>query len=217
MKYSKIYLLTLFIFAALVLPSELAAQDKEGNITFSFGAGYSLKYGFIVPNNSSYTLDSYEASPVYNGSLDFASIDKLSIGLAASYQMVSSETYGYYYNDVIDPGFGPYFNFEENLNILNVGVRIQYHFLPSVKEVDLYTGGRIGMTFWDYSSNYDNAGLDTGYERLLHEDNNLPTFQLGFGLRYYATPWLGLNVEAMLGNGPYSMLLGANLKFGGEK
>ncbi len=213
MKFKTLFLAGLTLLLIGISSNDSQAQARRGETVVSVGAGYSLQYGYTIPDNESERISEYNASPIYNFSVDFASVDRLSMGIAASYQSIHSSA-------VADP----YMTYnvqpvmEEELNILNVGMRIHVHFMPKVEKVDIYAGGRAGFSFRDYTNNFENIDMLSSYyaEPILEDEYNFPTFQFGFGMRYYATENIGLNLEGMVGNGPYMVLLGLNFKFGGE-
>lgn len=174
----KIYFLTALFCASLCVSK---AQTLERNdVQITLGGGYSLIGLFF---SSSLDLGGTgirtSGTPVLNGMVDFALLERFTIGLAASYQGYSVE-----YRD----GSNPY---KESWNCLNIGLRPLYHF-SSDEKLDAYVGARVSRTFWNFDTTLEGGGTTS---------INLPGLgvQPLLGINYYITRNIGLNAEVGLG------------------
>jgi len=169
---------------------------KKGDFTVNGGVGYSL-----IGSIFRLTLDNAKAvnseasgggTPVINGMVDYAVTDIFSIGVAGSYQ-----TYTINFSD----------DDSQKWSCLNIGVRPLFHF-GTGDNLDLYTGARISVTSWNFTSTIDDNTFFTA------GDVTLPGFGLQplFGGTYYFTDNIGLNMELGL-FGTYLAAAGINAKF----
>lgn len=185
----KIYLITT-LFCAIVGVSN--AQTLERNdIQITLGAGYSL-IGLVFASDLDINGSGVNSSgtPVINGMVDFALLERFTFGLAASYQGYSVE-----YTDVANP-------YKESWSCLNIGLRPLYHFSKD-ERLDAYVGARISRTFWNFDSTSDGSNIPSV---------SLPGLGLQplLGINYYITKNIGFNAE--VGIGTYLVAGGLSIK-----
>ncbi|MBN8702918.1 MAG: hypothetical protein J0M08_07625 [Bacteroidetes bacterium] len=188
----------------LVKPNSVFAQKEKGDIVVTGGASFSL-VGLLAnlakeSVNTSGSSASISVTPGMNVMLDYGVAKVFSLGVAASYQSLTSK-YSDYYDDN-----GYYFvgNFKTTISRTNIGVRPLFHFGGTSENLDMYAGGRISYTLWSVTG--DNTG------EFINQFNSRPTFQALVGMRYFFTQNIGFNLEGAIGS-PYYAMMGLNLKF----
>ncbi len=200
--------LLLFVSALLLCSSNvLKAQKQQGEFVVTAGAAQSLS-GILftaIKDGINYSGDS-KSTTIPNLILhgDYGLSDVFSLGLGYSYQSLQV-SYRQYTDDDSVTYSG---NFEDRFTRQNVGLRTLFHFGEN-PNLDLYAGARTSFTFWNHTTNRQN-GNTVEFGKVL---NNRMRFQALFGMRYYFSDLLGVNLEFSIG-APYFIMGGINLKFG---
>jgi hypothetical protein len=197
-----------FIFGATICLSLLLnlpsySQTLKGESVFNLGAGYSL---FSSPSSDA-AQTGFSSIPVISATYDYGIVDKFSYGIGLSYQSFNDKYSSTYYN-----GSNGYTiqNVDQNIYVTNIGLRALYHF--GTRELEGYTGIRLGYSFWTSTSNIVNAnqnynGPYEGYPK------NVPTFMALIGLRAYISEMVGIHIEVGLGS-PYAAETGISFRLG---
>ena len=184
---------------ALLSTNIANAQNEQGQLVISAGAGQSLMDNFVSG------LENIGEIPVINGMVDFAVSDLISLGLGISYQSVWGEdSNSYTLNNATY-----YENVTQTWTKLNVGVRMNFHYARSISDkLDLYSGFRVGYSNWTK----DNDSSDPDYVSLIDEIKLPFAFQIvPIGARYYFTDMIGIHFETGV-IGPYYAAGGVSFK-----
>jgi len=199
-----------FVATAFLAPGNAHAQKYQGQINTTAGTSFSLT-GLVV-NAFLNAVDNAQgvettSIPGINTMVDYGVSDRFSLGAAYYYQSFTTNLSGY------TDSSGQVVSGDYYIRITrqNAGLRTLFHFGDN-DDLDLYAGARIGMTFWSWASDIpNNSGVD--FDDVIRS-RVLP--QGIFGMRYYFTPVVGVNLELAAGP-PYFMMLGVNARFGGVK
>ncbi len=183
----------LFIAIAFAFAFQSFAQNADHKSTISVNAGFSLVGKLLdVANTVSSTVTDGPKStsiPALQVTYDYGIVNWLSIGGAFSYQMMKSDV------PSMDLS-GNLYTYTDKINRMNVAARVLFHYANSGR-VDLYSGFRMGMTNWSFSTdNTDNTYNVSDYWGL---KNNFAPQVILFGLRAYITDNLGVNSEFCVG------------------
>ena len=203
-------LLTLaFVLLAGLKPA--AAQNMKGQSTVTGGVGFSLA-GLLfraIDNAADDAISNFEmkSTPGMLLHYDYGLADRFSIGAAFSYQQFKLVYTNMPYTTTA--GYEDTASWDDKVKRINFGIRPLFHF-GNNEDLDMYTGVRISMTQWSFSSSHPDPLYDDGdfYDSF----NSTIRFQALFGLRYYFTPNIGFNTEFAIGT-PYFLSLGANFRF----
>jgi len=186
-KYSFILILLLTTFVSL------QAQTKKGQLAISASFGASLlSWEWSVMTSPAVN---YKAPPAYQGFVDYALLDKLSIGGAFSYQKVSSINRGYTY--VNTSGQKVTEDVVNSLTRMNFSYRLLFHYVGNDK-IDIYSGIRMGVNYYQDS----HTSRDLNYN--LQVENGFKDFKpapqiIGLGIRMYIIQDLAINTEIAIG------------------
>jgi len=200
---------------ALFSNQKAAAQKEAGQSVVTLGVGESLVGSIFSVASSSTSGGSYSIShsPAILGMYDYGLSDRFSIGAAFSYQSFSTAYTNYsYYNSTTGGAY--YGSWTDKITRINYAVRALFHFGDN-ENFDPYFGLRLGFTNWSASTtNPDpNYATDNGFGVTI---KGAIAPQVVFGVRYFFTPLIGVNLEAAIGS-PYYASAGVNFKFGGSK
>ncbi|GAB4130818.1 MAG: hypothetical protein Fur0041_00420 [Bacteroidia bacterium] len=192
--------------AFVLAPGKALAQKYQGQMNVTAGASFSLTGLFIntIMNGvDNVTGVSTRSTPGLNGMLDYGVTDRFSIGAAYHYQSFRADFTSY----TNDSGVVMNGDWYASITRQNIGLRTLFHFGDN-DDLDTYAGARFGYTFWSAKTNATGSGIDknTATSRLWP--------QALFGMRYFFTPNIGVNVEFSVGP-PYYMMFGLNARFGG--
>jgi hypothetical protein len=185
------------------------AQNETGQVSVSAGVGFSVLFGVIniAENQATDEGITHSTLPALNMNIDYGISPKFSLGLGVGYQ---STTINYTnYEATTSSGYDSLYNFGVTISRLNIGLRPIYHFGKNDK-LDIYTGGRIGLSIWSIST----TASVPGYSGPFQYSGVLPSFQYLFGMKAYFTPSFGAHFEVAIGT-PYLIEAGLNYRFGG--
>jgi hypothetical protein len=171
------------------------AEGKKYQSTLCFNAGFSL-VGALV-NGVEGTDDS--ALPAIQLSYDRYVSDWFSVGVAGSFQYLSVDYTNY-------DGYAG----ETSANRINVAFRPLFHY-GEMGMIDLYSGLRIGLTNWDFSTTINDPDYNPEDAFAADGTNFAPQLIL-FGLRGYITDNFGLNSEVCVG-APHYFSMGLSYRF----
>ncbi|HXP50354.1 MAG TPA: hypothetical protein VN922_10385 [Bacteroidia bacterium] len=158
---------------AIVNKNELSTKGK-----FYIGAGL----GYDGDNNTTNGPVLGSQTPVYNATIDYGVQYNITLGIAGAYQSVN------YTDD------SPAFAYTHKLTVSNFSVRVLYNLFNS-RSVEVYSGLRFGSSFTkDDAISYKNQSTVTKSTTI--------TGQGLIGLRLL-WDFIGLHLEAGLGNAPY--------------
>ena len=186
-KYSFILILLLTTFVSV------QAQTKKGQFAISADFGASLmSWEWQVMTSPAVN---YKAPPAYQGIVDYALIDKLSIGGAFSYQKVSSINRGYTYVNTLGQKVTE--DVVNSLTRMNFSYRILFHYVGTDK-IDVYSGIRMGLNYYQdsHTSNDLNYKLQTNE---LFQGFGFAPQVIGLGIRMYIFQDLAINTEIAVG------------------
>ena len=171
------------------------AQDSEGASVATVGLGYSFFNNIIKSSLETYSDVKVKSVPTIALTYDLALTDNFSIGVAGAFQNVSGE----FTNEYIDQNLD--FQTEiatTKVSRLNIALRPLFHYGDGDR-LDLYSGIRVGYLI----RNVETETSDYLLNVLDELDGN--RFALGlvpFGMRYFFTDNLGVNMDLQIGT-PY--------------
>ncbi|MDB4162031.1 porin family protein [Bacteroidia bacterium] len=171
------------------------AQDSEGASVATVGLGYSFFNNIIKSSLETYSDVKVKSVPTIALTYDLALTDNFSIGVAGAFQNVSGE----FTNEYIDQNLD--FQTEiatTKVSRLNIALRPLFHYGDGDR-LDLYSGIRVGYLI----RNVETETSDELLNVLDELDGN--RFALGlvpFGMRYFFTDNLGVNMDLQIGT-PY--------------
>jgi len=186
-----ISLLLLFLFTTFS-----QAQTKKGQFAISGNIGASLlalKWeGITTPA----VIDN--AAPAFQGLLDYALLDKLSIGGAFSYQNVTTINHGYKY--INTSGKQVTEDVVNSIVLMNFSYRILFHYFDNDK-IDLYSGIRMGLNYYQnsHSSNDLNYQINPSNQSNMFNEFGFAPQVIGIGIRMYIYEDLAVNTEFAIG------------------
>lgn len=131
----------LYVFAQLdsVHKASKESLPVKNKIYFNAGIGESTlgfaTYGIETGDHSGYQT---WQSLVYNSSIEYGFLQRLSAGVAASYQTETGVPANVYQS---------FTNYTENITRLNIGLRVTWY-IVSFKHFQWYIGIRQGASFW---------------------------------------------------------------------
>jgi hypothetical protein len=168
------------------------SQNEDYKSTICVNAGFSLVGSLLNASNtlnSAATEDPKSTSiPALQVTYDYGVANWFSMGAAFSYQMMKSDVTGYDQSTT--------YKYTDKINRMNVAVRMLFHY-ANANKVDLYSGVRLGLTNWSFSTDNNDDTYNVGdYWDL--KNNFAPQLVL-FGIRGYFTDHLGLNSELCVG------------------
>lgn len=133
----------IIILLLVLISQNINGQKNKGGLVLNAGAGVSM-FGIFGSLSFSlkdeFTVES-KSTTAFVGSLDYAFENKFSIGLGGGYQSVSQTISDYTYTDL--NGIDQKGSFSYNLERLNVGARLLFHFGQG--KVDAYIGIKPGV------------------------------------------------------------------------
>jgi len=190
-----ISLLLLFLFTTFS-----QAQTKKGQFAISGNMGVSLlswKWEYIIAESASTNVDAVvidNAAPAFQGLLDYALLDKLSIGGAFSYQSVSNISKNNYVNT---SGIIVTEDVVNTVTLMNFSYRILFHYLDNDK-IDLYSGIRMGLNYYQNSNSSNDLNYHIDQTNMFNEFGFAPQV-IGLGIRMYIFEDLAVNTEVAIG------------------
>jgi|TARA_B110000908_G_C10082675_1_gene370307 opacity protein-like surface antigen len=171
------------------------AQDSEGASVATVGLGYSFFNNIIKNSLETYSDVEVKSVPTIALTYDFALTDNFSIGVAGAFQNVSGE----FTNQYIDQNFDIQTEIATTkVSRLNIALRPLFHYGDGDR-LDLYSGIRVGYLIRNVETETNDELLNV----LGDLDGN--RFALGlvpFGMRYFFTDNLGVNMDLQIGT-PY--------------
>jgi hypothetical protein len=184
--------------------SSLHENDQTGQLVINIGAGYSPVFdgqvGFVglffpVSKNFEYFTCS-SITPNMGAIIDYGLDNKMSVGVAASYQ-----------SEIITPD-EDYF-YTDKITRINLAVRLLDHLNKRNTNFDNYIGMRIGSSYWEDTpsllSKYQNVSGSAPVIYFLSNPNSwVPSFQFVYGMRIYPSDYFGFHFELGIGS-PYLM------------
>lgn len=196
--------LSLVIFA-MVLALHGFSQNKDYKSTICVNTGFSLVGAILDASNTlnSVATDEPKSSsiPALQVTYDYGVAKWFSMGAAFSYQMMKSDITDY------DQDMNT-FTYTDKINRMNVAVRMLFHY-ANANKVDLYSGVRLGLTNWSFSTDNTDNTYDVGdYWGL---NNNFAPQLILFGVRGYFTDHFGINSELCVG-APHYFSIGLNYR-----
>jgi len=232
----KTYLL-IFVF---LIPLASFAQERKTEkmkapqkISFSANVGASSAGALIRLGTSQLAskmadlgVASSSATPALQASAEFKAFPHVSFGFAYSYQMFKAEYTAWIYSPEL------VFDMGAKLTRANYSGRILYHY-GNFKNVDIYSGVRIGYTMWSLEASIHTPDIDPtvvipGVAEYLDwlnvkipgMDLDAPKLSMGFiapqvvlfGCRYYFNDYIGINTELTVGS-PHYISGGLSLRF----
>ncbi len=178
----------------------LNVNRVKGQLIINIGVGYSPEFAgvlaistplFPVSKNSEYFACS-SIMPNLSFLLDYGMNNKLSLGLAASYQ-----------SEVIYPTEG---SFSDKVARINTALRALVHLNKKNHLFDNYLGIRFGFSYWkdapELLPQYQNLVNCPPYYFITNPNSLVPSFQFLYGMRIYFTDSFGIHLEAGIGS-PY--------------
>lgn len=191
-------LMTAFVFNA-------QAQKSEGTSVATLGLGYSFFNNIIKTSLESYTDVEVKSVPTIAFSFDHSLTDNFSIGVAGAYQNVSGEFTNTYFdaNTVSQTETA-----KTTISRINLAIRPLFHYGSSDK-LDMYSGLRVGYLIRNVTVDSDDPNGD------FLDDLDGNRFALGlvpFGMRYFFTDNLGINMDLQIGT-PYVVSGGIAFQF----
>lgn len=210
-KVSMLFVAAIATGLCLVKPQTGYAQNEQGKSVVTAGAGYSLVGALFksVDNaiGSNGTVD-LKSTPVICGMYDYALADHFSIGAAFSYQSFTAVYTNAEYTN--SQGFTVTGSWKDRVTRMNYAIRPLFHFGDN-ESFDHYAGVRLGFTNWGFTSDNPDPYYNTtdfypsGFKNRLR-------VQTLYGMRYFFTDNIGVNLELAIGS-PYYMMGGVNFKF----
>lgn len=224
--------LWLSLIFLLVSNSFVFAQNEKGQIIISGGVGYSPGFdGQITFFNSqdyptemagtwggdTYGFSCYSILPNLGLTADYGLLDKLSLGIAASYQ---SELVNWS-PDFVNASNGYW---TDKITRINIATRILFHLNKHNQSFDPYIGLRPGFCYWidNPQNNEINYGYGTIYttQRFSNFLSNTNYFkfsmQVLYGMRIYTSDHVALNFEFAIGQ-PFLLEGGLSYRINSKK
>jgi opacity protein-like surface antigen len=171
------------------------AQNSEGTSVATAGLGYSFFNNIIKTSLETYSDVKVKSVPTIALTYDYALTDNFSIGVAGAFQNVSGE----FTNQYIDQNFDTQTEIATTkVSRLNIALRPLFHYGNGDK-LDLYSGLRVGYLIRNVKTETKDEALN------VLDDLDGNRFALGlvpFGMRYFFTDNLGVNMDLQIGT-PY--------------
>jgi hypothetical protein len=203
------------LFGLLLLFSlQTSAQMKDGALLITAGGATSFTgIGNMLNINGDGTSTPF-SYPAIALNTDLLIKRDLSLGLCFSMQEMGYNFTGpYNYNapNGVANGYQNILSWKDTYNRYNVSARGLYHFINK-EHFSMYTGVRVGYTWWSRSSNNPDPFYNYSYyDKFKHMTLTPLSVQAIWGIRYFFTDEIGANLEVGLG-APYLLLLGVSVK-----
>jgi outer membrane protein W len=191
-------LMTAFVFNA-------QAQKSEGTSVATVGLGYSLFNNIIKAALETDEDIDVKSVPTIALTFDHSLTDNFSIGLAAAYQSISAEFINTY-NDENSVSQTELSKFTSTR--INIAIRPLFHYGNSDK-LDMYSGLRVGYLIRNVTVESDDPNADLSEE---FDGNRFALGLVPFGIRYFFTDNLGINMDLQIGT-PYVVSGGVAFQF----
>jgi len=185
-------------------------------LTVGFGFNSTPIATLVRYQASSYFLDSAHGTgynmanrsssfaPLYNIVFDYGISSRFSVGAGLGYQ-----TFSVFWGD--NSG-GNFYNYTDKWTRLAFSLRGDFHILTR-KHFSMYTGIRLSYNTYSMTSNVDTR-MFPNYTTNLDVKPQTIGFQAHFGIAYFITENIGINVEVGPAvGGPYYAALGVKFKF----
>jgi hypothetical protein len=193
---------------------------NTGEVFISPGIGYgdmtiagSPIANTIFTENNNYYGNLYQGTilPEYGASLDYLVSQSMSMGLAANYQSVTyTQT-----NSQQPYNQNQYYPYSVQFSRVNIGMRNLFYFPGNNSDnFHLYIGVRAGLSLWYEVDNWsNNTNNNNNYYREVIDsyDNTHLSIQVIWGVRYFVTPDIGMQLELALGT-PYYAQFGITFR-----
>ncbi|HTB30890.1 MAG TPA: hypothetical protein VK808_02630 [Bacteroidia bacterium] len=207
------------------LPISETKELNMGEVFFTPGIGYgnmaiegSPLSNSIFVNNYNYNGNTYSAInyPEFGGSLDYMVSPLVCMGIGVNYQLIRFDLSTNYQNAYINP----YYNEGPNSALfsrLNIGIRNLFYFKGiNSDNLHIYVGARAGLSIWYEWDSWAN-GVNYNYRSVINSNSNdngniQMSIQLLWGMRYFFTHDLGMQLELGLGT-PYYAQFGITYRF----
>ena len=212
-------LLAICLFVAAFSVSNLSAQNLDYRHTASLNVGQST-LGLLAEFGEELLKARFEndesvvnigaidinASPVFEGTYDFAIKEWFSLGVVGANQNFSvAYTDFEFINEQQD--FVNIEGFTGNMNRFNLTLRPNFHYRNRGR-LDMYSGLRLGVSIYTFS-----ADSDIPFTQFAKFGGPLPSLGLTvFGIRYFVTENIGLGGELNVGE-PYFAKIGVAGRF----
>ncbi len=210
----------IFILLNILLICGNAQSFLPGDIIFNVNYGgpqitpvlLKTALNIYIKNktNDDFTFN-IKNSGVFNAKAEYAMMENLGLGFAASYWNMSVAMQNNYIAN--DPVSGVAQSFVDNylltISATAIGIRGNYHFVEELKakKLDPYFGFTIGTTKYVYGLSFNSSYPDkqtpetynffkTGYASRLLKSGFSSYFSSTFGIRYFPVKYLGINLEA---------------------
>ena len=203
----------------LLITSALVAQTNQGEKVMSLNAGFSwtgLVFNTLTADDinleiddQNVTLGSFNAtaSPAIGVTFDYGITNVFSLGALVSRQVITGEIGNYSWQDLNGNPRTESLTFNSSRN--NISLVPRFHYKLKSENVDLYSGLKLGFTFWRL--NVD--ATDRDFDVLDKFTPSRPSLGLiPIGARFYMSDNFGLNVETAIG-APYVASIGAQYRF----
>lgn len=191
----------LVIILILTLVFRSFAQTQEKQIAFTFNGGLSL-IGNLISSSIGQTANiNHTKVPAIQFNADYGISESLSIGGAFSYQPFGAEFRNITYtNSNGTTKVAPILNLSVNRS--NLAARILFHYNTRSEDFDIYSGVRMGYTFWSVSHN-----LSDVVDLLDWVKGSMFAPQIVLlGFRGYLVENFGLNFELAIGAPHYASM-----------
>ena len=206
-----IVLLALFSLqtqAQIEEPEKIELRTPEYESTICLNAGISL-IGSLINVSGVLSQDvSTQSIPAIQLTYDRMVVDWLSLGVAASYQMMDIRYRNYTYFD--SEGVLRNEDFTTDINRLNFGIRPLLNF-GNIDKVDMYSGLRLGFTNWSVKSNSRDPLYNPEDDVDFKSGLTFAPQLILFGLRGYFTENIGGNFELAVGS-PHFLSFGLSYR-----
>ena len=199
--------LSIGLLACLLITVSVMAQDMEHQNVICLNTGASLIGIFAGFDTGGKSFSKIPIQLTY----DRMVTDRISVGGAFSYQKMGVS----YSNDSIFDVNGTLIKIEDfttTAQRLNFAVRGLFHYVK-VDNFDLYSGLRIGATYWDLTTTSSDPTYDPVTDLLNKLGTTLFSPQLILiGTRYYFVENIGVNAEFAIGS-PSFFSVGLSARF----
>ncbi len=169
----------------------LQAQTEKGQIAISAEMGASL---LALEWEIATELELFKAPPAFQGNIDYALLDVISIGGAFGYQKISTIERGHVYINTL----GQYKTEDVIVSTtrMNFAYRVLFHYVRS-ENLDIYSGVRMGLSYYQYSNSSNDLNYSKG-SGSFNEFAFAPQI-IGLGLRMYVYKDLAVTTELAIG------------------
>jgi hypothetical protein len=207
-----------FLLLSVLLSTIAIAQNQENEKVIGLNAG--LSWTAVIFNNlnaeninleierANVSVGSFNAyaGPAVGLTFDYGITNVFSLGALVSRQSITGDIGQYSWPDLNGNQRTESISFRNARN--NISLIPRFHYRTENEKLDMYSGFRLGFTFWNIEVN----ATDPNFDILDKFAPSRPTAGIiPFGLRYYMSDDLGVNFETAIGS-PYVFSVGAQYK-----